>query len=60
MNTEEKAKVAAAGLGTEFIKCLALLPVLHSDDSKNMMNRTRMISRKGLVHPILQTCPSAK
>ena len=40
---EEKAKVVAAIWGTEIIKFLAALAVLHEDDLKNRMNCTRMI-----------------
>ena len=32
INTEEKAKVVAAAWGTELIKVLALLAILHQDE----------------------------
>ena len=35
--TEEKAKVVAAVWGTEFIRFLAALAILHHDDLKNRM-----------------------
>ena len=41
--TEDNAKVVAAVWGTEFIKFLATLAILHQDDMKDMMNCTRMI-----------------
>ena len=41
--TAKKAKVVAAVWGTEFSKLLAALAVLHQDDMKKRMNRTRMI-----------------
>ena len=40
---EEKAKLIAAVWGTEFIKFLATLAVLHQDDLNNRMICTRMI-----------------
>ena len=41
--TEEKAKVVAAVLGTEFIQFVAALVILHKDYMKKRMNCTRMI-----------------
>ena len=35
--TKEKAKVVTASGGTEFLKCLAALAVLHQDDLKNRL-----------------------
>ena len=38
INTEEKAKVVAADYGTELIKFLAALAILHQDDLNKRMN----------------------
>ena len=38
IKTEEWAKVVAAAWGTELIKFLAVLPILHHADLKNRMN----------------------
>ena len=41
--TEDKEKVVASVWGTECIRFLAALAVLHQDDMKKMINCTRMI-----------------
>ena len=51
--TEEKAKVVAAAWGTEFIKFLAALAVLHKDelhqnDMKKKMNSSYSSNRPGI------------
>ena len=38
--TEEKGQVVTAAWGTEFIKFLAALTILHQDDLKKRMNST--------------------
>ena len=52
--TEEKTKVVAAVWGTEFIRILAALAILHQNDMKKEINCTRMIWRKGWIHPLIQ------
>ena len=45
--TEEKGQVVTAAWGTEFIKFLAALTILHHDDLKNGMNSTEDKMKKG-------------
>ena len=55
-----KGKGRRCCLGDRIFQLLAALAVLHHDYLKNRMNCTRMISRKGWIHPNLQNFPSAK
>ena len=54
INADEKAKVFAAALGTEFIKYLAALAILAKDDLKNRMNLSFSSNHPCATHPILQ------
>ena len=47
INTEEKAKVVAADYGTELIKFLAALAILHQDDLNKRMNRITATCKNG-------------
>ena len=42
MYTEDKAKVVATVWGTDFIKLLAALAILHQDDLKNRMKSSNL------------------
>ena len=53
IKTEEKAKVVAAVLGTEFIQFLATLAILHREDLKNRMNSSYSEFHPGTIHPFL-------
>ena len=53
IDTEEKAMVVAAVWGTEWIKFLAALDILHPDDLKKRMNSSYSSYHPGATHPIL-------
>ena len=60
INTEGKAKVVAAALGTELINFLVTLTILHQDDLKKRMNRIAATWRNGCFdkmddHPVRTT-----
>ena len=50
IKTEEKTKVVAAVLGTEFIQFIAALAILHQEGLKKGMNSSY---HSGAIHPIL-------
>ena len=53
ITTEEKAKVVAAVWGTELIRFLAMLAILHQDDLKKGMNSSYSSCRPGAIHPTI-------
>ena len=57
MYTEDKAKVVATVWGTDFIKLLAALAILHQDDLKNRMKSSFTLYHPGAIHPVLHTIP---
>ena len=50
---EDKTKVVAAVLGTEFIQFLAALAISHQDDLKNKMNSSFSSYHPGAIHSFL-------
>ena len=52
IKTEEKVKVVAAVWGTELIKFLAVLTILHQDDLKKGINSSYSSYRPAAIHPI--------
>ena len=54
IQTEQKAKVVAAVLGTTLIQFFAALTILHQDDLKKGINSSYSSCRPGAIHPILQ------
>ena len=53
IKTEEKVKVVVTVWGTELIKFLATLAILHQGDFKKGMNSSYSSYRPGAIHPIL-------
>ena len=54
IRTEEKAKVVTAIWGTELIKFIAALAILHQDDLKMGMNSSYSSFCPSAIHSILQ------
>ena len=52
MKIEEKAKVVAAGWGTELIQFIAALAIFHQDDLKKGMNSSYSSFHPGAIHPV--------